>query len=156
MKPGVLAIVLPLCVLADNPQAVAADGLCAPLRAFIASVKPGEIHSLSFHTIWGGGFKGSDESSFYEKGCEQNSYEPAKGVCADLMENGSVEFAGENAKRAISCLSTKTRFSSGTLLHGISFSMTVGTDNRGSHVDIRYAEDEEWGGMVLTIIAHGY
>lgn len=156
MKSRALAIVLPLLALAGNPQAMAADGLCAPLRAFIASVKPGEDHSLSFHTIWGGGFKGSDESNLYEKGCEHNSYEPAKAVCADLMENGAVEFAGENAKRAISCLSPKTRFSRGTSLHGISFSLSYGTDQRGSNVEIRYAEDDEWGGMILTIIAHGY
>jgi hypothetical protein len=55
----------------------------------------------------------------------------------------------------ITCLSSKTHFPSG-IPHGISYSLTFGTDDRGSHVDIVYSQDERLGGMVLSIKANGY
>ena len=154
MTRRALISVLPIAVLATS--APAADSLCGPLQDFVASEMAGETHVLKFHTIWGGGFKGSDDDTFFEKRCEHYAYDPARAVCAYLMEHGAVEFAGENAKVAISCLSAKTRFSSGTELHAISFSLSYGTDNRGSNVEIEYSQDFELGGMVLAITANGY
>jgi hypothetical protein len=155
MKSHTLVAMLPLAVLAVALPAVAADAMCKPLREFIGSVKPRETHVLKFHTIWGGGFNGSDQDTMFEKSCEHNEYGPAKGLCAYLMESGAVEFAGENAKSVISCLSSKAHFASG-MLHGISYSLTFGTEDRGSNVDVEYSKDEQLGGMVLSITARGY
>jgi hypothetical protein len=154
MKHAVVAT-FPLALVAVTSPSIAADGLCKPLRDFVRSVKPDETRVLEFHTIWGGGFNGADQDTMFEKACEHNEYVPAKVLCAYLMENGAVEFAGENVKSVISCLSPKTHFPSG-ILHAISYSLTVGTDNRGSHVKIEYSKDERLGGMVLSITADGY
>jgi hypothetical protein len=155
MKAHALVATFPMVVLAATSPATAADGLCKPLRDFVGSVKPNETRVLKFHTIWGGGFNGSDQDTMFEKACEHNEYQPARVLCAYLMENGAVEFAGENAKSVISCLSSKTHFPGG-ILHGISYSLTFGTDNRGSHVNIEYSQGERFGGMVLSITADGY
>jgi hypothetical protein len=155
MKAHALVATFPMAVLAATSTVSAADALCKPLREFIGSVKPDETRVLKFHTIWGGGFTGSDQDSMFEKACEHNQYGPAKRLCAFFLESGAVEFAGENAKSVISCLSSKTHFPSG-MLHSISYSLTFGTDNRGSHVDVEYSQDEQLGGMVLSITAKGY
>jgi hypothetical protein len=155
MKAQALVAMFTMAVLAANSPATAADGLCKPLRDFVGSVRPDETRVLKFHTIWGGGFNGSDQKTMSEKACEHNEYAPGKVVCAYFMERGAVEFSGENAKSVISCLSSKTHFPNG-ILHGISFSLTFGSDNRGSNVDIDYSQDERLGGMVLSITANGY
>jgi Methyltransferase domain len=50
---------------------------------------------------WGSGFKGSgNELALYAKRCDHNGYEPAKAVCAYLMEHGATEFSGNNAQNA--------------------------------------------------------
>jgi hypothetical protein len=155
MKAHALVATFPVAILIVTSPATAADSLCKPLTEFIGSVKPDKTQALKFHTVWGGGFTGSDQDTMFEKACEHNEYGPAKGLCAFFMENGAVEFAGENAKSVISCLSRKAHFPSG-ILHGISYSLTFGTDNRGSHVDIEYSQDKQLGGMVLSITAKGY
>jgi hypothetical protein len=155
MKAHALVATFSMAALTVTSPVTAADALCKPLREFIGSVKPDETHVLKFHSIWGGGFTGSDQDTMFEKACEHNQYGPAKRLCAFFMESGAVEFAGENAKSVISCLSSKTHFPSG-ILHGISYSLTFGTHNRGSNVDIEYSQDEQLGGMVLSITAKGY
>jgi hypothetical protein len=138
-------------------SALAADELCAPLRRFVESVKPDEKRALEFHTSWGSDFKDThDESALWAKRCVHHDYQPARAVCDFLMENGAVEFSGNNAKRVLMCLSRKTHFADRLLLHGIEISLSFGTDDRGSHVEIRYAPDEQLGGMVLSITASGY
>ena len=153
--PRILVATLPLVALAVSSPAMAANGLCKPLRAFAASVKPDEEHVIKFKTIWGGGFKGSDPDTISEKACDHNGYEPAKAVCAYLMESGAVEFSGVNAMSAIECLSPKSHFANGRL-HAISYALRFGTDDRGAHVDIDYYRDEQLGAMVLSIKADGY
>jgi hypothetical protein len=153
--PRVLVATLPLVALAVSSPAMAANGLCKPLRAFAASVKPDEEHVIKFKTIWGGGFKGSDPDTLSEKACDHNAYEPARAVCAYLMESGAVEFSGLNAMSAIECLSPRTRFAKGRL-HSIAYSVSFGTDDRGAQMDIDYSWDEQLGAMVLSIKANGY
>jgi hypothetical protein len=155
VKAHALVATFAIAILTVTSPATAADGLCKPLKDFVGSVNPNETRVLKFHTIWGGGFNGSDQDAMFEKACEHNEYGPAKGLCAYLIESGAVEFAGENAKSVIRCLSTNTHFPNG-ILHGISYSLTVGTDDRGSHVDIEFFQDERFGGMVLSITASGY
>ena len=84
------------------------------------------------------------------------NFGPAKGVCAYLMENGATEFAGNNAKDAIRCLSKTTRFADRLMLDGIQISFSYGSDDRGSNIDLQYSEDPHLGGMVLSITARGY
>lgn len=139
-----------------HQAASAADGLCGPLRKFVESVKPNETRLLKFHTIWGSDFKDSKEWAMGAKRCEHNGYDPAKSVCAYFMEHGATEFSGNNAKSAVMCLSPKTHFAPRMELHTISVSLTYGTDDRGSNVDIEYSEDNELGGMVLSITVDGY
>jgi hypothetical protein len=72
------------------------------------------------------------------------------------MEHGAAEFSGNNVKDAVMCLSRKTHFADRLLLDGIELSLTYGTDDRGSNVEIKYAPDDQLGGMVLFITARGY
>ncbi len=90
------------------------------------------------------------------KRCMPGGYAPAKAACAYLMKHGATEFAGNNAKEAVMCLSKKTHFADGLVLDGLETSLTYGGENRGSHVDIKFSEDEKLGGMVLSITASGY
>ena len=141
-------------------QAMAAtkpDPLCAPLRAFASSVQPDQTKSLEFHTSWGGGFKGSDKRTMYEVQCIDHGYAPAKAVCKQLMEQGAVEFSGENAKRALVCLSQGTQFGQNHLQLGqAEFSFYFGTEQRGSNITMQFQQDPKMGGMVLSITAEGY
>jgi hypothetical protein len=156
MKSRAVFLALGAITLAASHSAAAEDGLCKPLRRFIASVKPDEIRVLKFHTSWGSNFKDDEEPAFFAKRCDHGSYEPAKAVCEYLMEHGATEFSGNNAKAAVSCLSAQTRIAAGMQIHAVSVSFSVGTENRGSLVDIEFIEDIDLGGMVLSITADGY
>ena len=134
----------------------AADPLCISLRAFVASVKPNEKRELIFHTSWGENFKGESQQVLYAVRCEHNGYNPAQAVCAYLMKNASIEFAGINAKRAISCLSPHTVFGPHLDINFGDFSFSYGTPNRGSLVAVKLYEDTKLGGMALSISADGY
>jgi hypothetical protein len=144
-----------LC-LSSYVTASAADGLCAPLRKFVESVKPDDTKILKFHTSWGSNFKDSDVESLWAKRCEHDNYKPAKSVCTYLMEHGATEFSGNNAKAAVTCLSSKTQFAPRTQLDAISLSLMYGTENRGDNVDVEYTDDKELGGMVLSITVRAY
>ena len=133
----------------------ATDPLCSPLRAFVASVDPNVKREIVFFTSWGGGFKGEQEALFAKR-CVHGSYLPAKAVCDSLMESGAVEFAGNNATRAVSCLSNDTHFANRIQLDQGSFRFNYGTDNRGANVTVSYLEDETLGAMALHVIADGY
>jgi len=157
MKRSALFVVVATLSALTQPTGAAAQGLCEPLRQFIESVKPDETRTLEFHTSWGSDFRDSnDEQVLSAKRCIHNGYEPAKAVCAYLMQNGAVEFSGNNAKSALMCLSRKTHFADRLVLDGIELSLTYRTDDRGSNVDIKYSHDEKLGGMVLSITARGY
>lgn len=94
MKPRAVVIVLGTVVLAASHSAASEDGLCKPLKIFIASVKPDETRVLKFHTSWGSNFKDDEEPAFIAKRCDHGDYEPAKAVCEYLMEHGATEFSG--------------------------------------------------------------
>jgi len=72
------------------------------------------------------------------------------------MEYGATEFAGNNAKAAIRCLSKTTHFADRLVLDSIQISFSYGTDERGSNIDLQYSEDPHLGGIVLSITASGY
>lgn len=154
MKTALLSVAL----FTTAVTSTAADGqsLCAPLRSFVNSVKPGETREFTFHTSWGGNFKDSQEVVIYAKRCIHNNYAPAKMVCDYLMESGAVEFAGNNVKDVVTCLSPKTHFAPRFGLYRASFSFSVGSDNRGSNVEVDFYEDTEIGGMALKVNADGY
>ena len=156
MKSRAIVLVLGAIVLFASHPAAAKDGLCKPLKDFIASVKPDETRVLKFHTSWGSNFKDDEEPAIYAKRCDHGGYEPAKAVCDYLMEYGATEFSGNNAKAAISCLSAQTRVAAGMRVHSIAVSFSAGTENRGSLVDVEFTEDVALGGMVLSITADGY
>ena len=141
-----------------TPLAEAADSdLCGPLRRFVESVKPDETRRLEFHTSWGADFKDSAGAyAMSARRCMHFNYGPAKVVCAYLMEHGATEFAGNNAKDAIRCLSKTTRFADRLMLDGIQISFSYGSDERGSNIELQYSEDRHLGGMVLSITASGY
>jgi hypothetical protein len=133
------------------------NGLCDPLRKFVESVNPGESRVFEFHTSWGRGFKDSDDGeTLAAKRCDDNGYGPAKAVCTYLMEQGAIEFSSREAKAAVRCLSPSTRFTDKFRLHSIDLSITYGTDDRGSNVDVKFAPDEHLGGMIMSITANGY
>src|SRR6185369_14146466 len=97
----VLRALIVLAILALPCNVSAGDKLCAPLRNFVASVQPGQTRSLELHTNWGGGCNDSKRPDvvIYEKRCDSHDYAQATAVCKLLMQNGAVEFSGENAKR---------------------------------------------------------
>lgn len=156
MKPllalAVLAIALPLQAEAEALP----DPMCDLLRAFVASVGPHEQRSIEFHTSWGEGFKTSVTPAIYAKRCVSHGYAPADAVCAYLMEYGMVEFSGNNAELALACLSEGTEFGLHVQLSQGEFSFPYGSDDHGSYVTIKYGEDRDMGGMVLTVAADGY
>jgi ribosomal protein L37E len=130
--------------------------LCKALRGFVESVQPDDKREVAFHTSWGSNFKDAQESAISAKRCTHNSYEPAKAVCAYLMEHGYTEFADINVKNSISCLSKKTKFAPMLSLNGGEFSFSYGSDNKGALIDITFKEDPEIGGMVFRVVADGY
>ncbi len=134
----------------------AADALCKPLQEFVASIGPNVTQEVVFYTSWGGGFKGDDERTLFAKRCNHQGYEPAKAVCDSLMKSGAVEFSGNNAKRAVSCLSPRTRFAERMQLNRADFEFSYGSDDRGANVKIRFTEDSNLGAMALHVIANGY
>jgi hypothetical protein len=152
----VLAVALGITACVAAPPAAAADGLCKPLQEFIDSVAPDETRELKFHIIVGGNFKDREGQAYGARRCDFASHEPAKAVCQHLMQYSSIESPGHNAKNVIACLSPKTRFAPGTWLHAISFSTKVGSETRGTRVEVVLAEDKEVGGTVLSIKAKGY
>jgi hypothetical protein len=157
MRRHTLPAAFAVLSLSIHPTDSEAKGLCEPLRKFAESVKPNESKVLEFHTSWGSGFKDSDDKlTLSAKRCDHKGYEPAKAVCEYFMEHGATEFAGNNAKDAVMCLSERTRFADRMQLDGIELSLTYGTKERGSNVDIRYSPDGHLGGMILSITARGY
>jgi hypothetical protein len=135
---------------------LAADDLCGPLLSFVESVGPEETRVLKFHTTWGENFKDSEGWVMGAKRCNHFDYGPAESVCAFLMKHSSTEFAGINAQRALECLAPGNAFTGKLDLHVISLTLTHGTENRGAIVDFDLLEDDEIGGMVLSIAVDGY
>lgn len=147
----VFALVVP-------PVAKAAtDSLCAPLRAFAASMGPGQKHELVFRTSWGRNFKDCpEERVFSAKRCEGFRYREAERVCAVLMEDASVEFGNVNAMRAIECLSPQTHFSDHARFERGEFLLMYGNERRGANITLSLESDQDVGGMALRIFAYGY
>ena len=156
MKGHLLAMTLALACLPAQTAIAKSDPLCAPLRAFVDSVKPDETQTFEFHTSWGSNFKDSTESAIFAKRCNHFGYGPAELVCAYLMEHGATEFSDNNLKRAVMCLSPKTRLDSGLSVSDVVISFTYGSDDRGSDITLEYSEDAQIGGMVLKLTADGY
>jgi len=111
---------------------------------------------LEFHTVWGGDFKSVTARTLYAKQCIDHGYPPAKVVCKFLMQHGAIEFSGNNAKSAASCLSSATRFASAVRLDGLDVSFPFGTPNRGSNITVSYGPAPKMRGMVMAITAAGY
>ena len=156
MKVHLLSVALVLASLPVQAAIAKTDLLCAPLRAFVESVKPDETKTFEFRTSWGGNFKDLTELAIFAKRCNHFGYGPAKPVCEYLMEHGAIEFSDNNLKRAVMCLSPKTRLAPGLSMSSIAMSLTYGSDERGSHVNLKFAEDSQVGGMLLTVAADGY
>ena len=157
-----ITVVLSVLLLAFvSPKLWAAHGpasLCAPLRAFAASVQKGQTKSVEFHTSWLADFKGGNPNAIGAfTRCFDQGYAPAHAVCGYLSKNGAVEFAGNNAKQALVCLLPGTRFGQHALtLDALDVSFYFGTPQRGSNMTVSFGPDQKMGGMVLTIIARGY
>ena len=122
----------------------------------MASVQPDETREFTFRTSWGSNFKDTSEPAIVAKRCQHEGYEPAKNVCAYLMEYGSTEFTGEVVKDAVSCLSRKTRFDRRLSLNLANFHFSYGSDKRGALVDITFKDDPVIGGMAFRVVADGY
>ena len=148
-----MLVASPLSVAAASGQ----DPLCAPLRAFAKSVEAGQTHTIEFHTVWGGDFKSVTARTVYAEQCIDHGYKPAKVVCKSLIQHGAVEFWGNNAKSAVSCLSPATRFGSPMTLDRLDVSFAFGTPNRGSNITVSYGPaTANMRGMVMLITAEGY
>lgn len=145
------------CMLCATPVAHAADSLCAPLKAFVLSVPSDESRELSFHTIWGQGFKDdATPGTIHGKRCNHGGYQPARQLCDQLLVHGSAEFAWNNVRDALACLSPETRIANDIAFESASFSFSVGTDERGSLVEMTYRDDATIGGRKFTIRVEGY
>lgn len=155
MRRNTLSLLSCFIALAAYQPAPASDGLCGTLRAFADSVGPGETRVLKFHTIVGGNFKDREGPASAAKRCDYASYEPGKAVCTYLMQYGSISFAGRNAKAAVECLSKKTRFDLQVEVQALSVSLAYGAQDRGSRINVEFQENNDVGGMVLTIKADG-
>jgi hypothetical protein len=157
MKIPIVLSFLILAVLCGGAVAAGkSDPLCLPMRHFVASVGPGEIREIIFHTSWGGGFKNTKEPAIAARQCLYQGYGPARPACQALMDYGAVEFSNTNAERVVTCLAPSHRWGEHVHLEGGSLSLEYGTDNRGGDVTVSYGEDQEMGGMVLRVRVDGY
>jgi hypothetical protein len=157
MKIHVAVAFLLLATACGNAAAAAkADLLCASIRAFVSSVGPDQTHQLAFHTSWGSNFKTEKEPAVFAKQCVHEGYGPAQPACRALMEHGAVEFSNTNAERVVTCLAPGHRWGKRVHLEQGSISLRSGTDNRGGHIRVSYADDPEMGGMVLRVAVDGY
>ena len=143
-------IVVVLSAIAGAPTARGAESLCTSLREFVSSVKSGETREFTFYTSWGRGFDASPDT-MAAKGCSHGDYPPAQKVCDYLMEYGSIEYAENNVKQALGCLSPETRLAPTLRLRRASFSLSL-----ASRVELEFNEDPEIGGMAFKVSAHGY
>ena len=134
----------------------AQDPLCLSLQTFLDSVQPGQVHEVAFHTVWGSNFNDSQEPAVFAKRCKHDGYQPAKPVCESLMATGVIEFAGNNAKRVVACLSSETHLAQRLNLNSASFFLSYGKEDQGSSVTVQFTEDLQLGGKVLRISANGY
>ncbi len=141
---------------APHPAMAAAPDLCGPLSQFVAAVKTGEVKTVEFHTSWGSNFNDDPELALSAKRCNHFAYDPAQAVCAYRMEHGATEFPGNNRKREVMCLPKKTSFADLMNIDGLLLSFKYGTGQPVSKVEVKFAPDEELGGMVLSITASGY
>jgi len=152
----VLLAMVPLTALAASKQ----DKLCAPLRSFAMSVPNGQTKSVEFHTSWLSPFKDMDQATIGAfKRCDAHGSAAGKALCAYLMgaQNAAVEFAGNNVKRALLCLSPGTRFGPHyLLLESAEFHLSYGTSHRGSNVTLTFGTDTKIGGAIFVITAQGY
>lgn len=132
------------CVLAFSSGAVpihanarpVADQLCAPLKAFVASVNPGKTQTLEFETAWFTHLTGPADRGVIGKSCNHHGYAPARVACISLLKYGSTEFAGLNAMRVIMCLSPSTRFAPFVQLDQIVLGFSYGSSDRGQNVSV--------------------
>lgn len=129
---------------------------CDVLRSFVGSVNPDETKEFVFRTSWGSNFNDTPEIVLFAKRCEHGDYPAAKNVCSYLMEHASAEFAAIAVKNAISCLSPGSNFGNQLTINSGSFSISYGTPDRGSLVDITFSEDSTVGGMAFKLVADGY
>lgn len=129
---------------------------CDVLRSFVGSVKSDETKELVFRTSWGSNFKDTPEAVLSAKRCDHGGYPAAKNVCKYLMEHASVEFAAITVKNAISCLSPGNNFDDQLTINSGSFSISYGSQDRGSIVEIMFNEDSKVGGMAFKLVADGY
>jgi len=154
--PVVLSYLLLALPFGGAVAAGKSDPLCLPMRQFVASVGPGEVREIVFHTSWGSGFKNAKEPAIAARQCLHQGYGPARPACQALMHYGAVEFSNTNAERVITCLVPSNRWGEHVHLEQGSLSLEYGTDNRGSNVTVSYDRDQEMGGMVLRVRVDGY
>lgn len=140
------------------PQAYAEQPaeFCDILKSFVGAVKPDETKEFVFSTSWGANFKDAPEPVLLTKRCEHNDDPTAKKVCGYLIKHASVEFTSVAVKEAISCLSPNSNFDAQLTIKSGSFSVSYGTQERGSIVDITFSEDSMVGGMVFKLAVDGY
>lgn len=153
----VMLAVLPIGAWASPPKS---DGMCAPLRQFVLSVRADETKSVEFHTSWLSPFKDMTHATVgVFRRCNAHGYEPGKLLCNYLLgsKNTAVEFAGNNVKRALMCLSPGTRFGPHyLLLESAEFQLNYGPPQHGAGVTLKFGTDTEVGGAVFVITARGY
>lgn len=129
---------------------------CEILRSFVGVVKSDETKEFVFRTSWGANFKDTSEAVLLAKRCEHNNDPTAKKICEYLMKHTSVEFTSVAVKEAISCLSPNSNFDAQLTINSGSFSVSYGTQERGSIVDFTFSEDSTVGGMALKLAVNGY
>jgi hypothetical protein len=156
MKIRWLCVALFATALSPPAAMAKTDPVCAPLRAFVASVGKDDKRTLEFHTSWGSNFRNDPQPAIAARQCIHGNYAPAQAACAMLMEHGATEFAGYNFRRALLCLSPKTRLDRGVRFTTAQVQLTYGSEHRGGIVDIDLVADATLGGMVLKIAVDGY
>lgn len=154
------SIILRICViyfLTGFQLAFAgADKLCGYLDAYLKTIGPDKSSTIELHTSWGSNFIGESEEAFAAKRCIRDESPLAKNLCNYLMENSSTEFSGVNFKRFLMCLSPKTKIERDVSFEIAFVSLSWGTDERGSLIELSLKNDKKIGGMVLKLEAEGY
>jgi hypothetical protein len=104
----VMLLIAPLVVTGCASLRNQPDGMCAEIARFANSTGDASAHKVELVNDWGGPISQQESQkgdfTLYVKRCDHGGYDPAKVLCAYLMEHTSTEFPYNTVRRALLCL----------------------------------------------------
>ncbi len=142
----IAAINLVGCLHTNKPPQ---DGFCTALKKFVDQKNCDESKSVILETCFMCG------DSIFWKNCQSFDYPPGQAMCSFLLEHARTEFAQDNLKSALRCLSNKEHVpiqNALVILNDVAYHFTdiEGVKN-DVIVSVIYQENKEHGLPTLKI-----